>query len=235
MNTTLRQRFVESPGSLGQRSRDRRWRALQRLFPDLSRLRVLDLGGTVESWQRAPVTPARVVVVNLEPQEPDSNRHIETLTADACELDPSGLADECDLVYSNSLIEHVGGHVRRLQLADVVNRLAPRYWIQAPYRYFPVEPHWLAPGLQFLPLAARVRVVRRWPLGHGRPADLTAALRDVTEVELPSKTEMRMCFPDAALLLDTVGPLTKSLICVRGSDHLPPVPRRGLDLDALLG
>ena len=29
--------------------------------------------------------------------------------------------------------------------------------VQTPYRYFPVEPHWLFPGLQFLPMGLRAR------------------------------------------------------------------------------
>lgn len=235
MSTTLRRRLVEGPDSLGQRSRHRRWQALQRLFPDLPQLRVVDLGGTVDSWRRAPVAPAHVTVVNLEAQSPDPDRGIDVVAADACELDPATLPGAPDLVYSNSLLEHVGGHARRAQLAALVDRLAPRYWVQAPYRYFPVEPHWLFPGLQFLPQVARARLVQRWPLGYARPADFAAALAAVTEVELPSKTEMAAYFPDATLLLDTVGPLTKSLIAARGSDRLTdPAPRRGVPLSRVL-
>lgn len=67
------------------------------------------------------------------------------------------------------------------------------------------------------------------------PADHAAALRVVSSVELLSKTEMRACFPDATLLLDTVGPMTKSLICARGSDRVGRgAPRRGIPLTRLL-
>ena len=30
-------------------------------------------------------------------------------------------------------------------------RSPPLHWVQTPYRYFPIEPHWIAPGMQFLP------------------------------------------------------------------------------------
>lgn len=61
-----------------------------------------------------------------------------------------------DLVYSNSVIEHVGGHARSCDFAGMVKTLARRHWgVQTPYRYFSIEPHWLFPGLQFLPQSAR--------------------------------------------------------------------------------
>ena len=66
--TALRQRLVDGPDSLGERNRARRWQWLQDTFPDLSSMSVIDLGGTVEAWLRAPLRPAAVHVVNLEPQ-----------------------------------------------------------------------------------------------------------------------------------------------------------------------
>ena len=41
------------------------------------------------------------------------------------------------------MLEHVGAHSQRQQLADNVHDLADRYWVQTPYRYFPIEPHWV--------------------------------------------------------------------------------------------
>lgn len=53
----------------------------------------------------------------------------------------------------NSPLEHVGGgHERRLRFAESVHALADRHRVQTPYRYFPIKPHWLAPGMQFLPV-----------------------------------------------------------------------------------
>lgn len=217
---SLRRRFVDSPGSLGERSRVRRWQALLRLFPTLERLNVIDLGGTVTSWERSPVRPRRVLVVNLVAQEPSVDGVVSSEQADACDLPERLFGAGWDLAFSNSLIEHVGGHARRRQLADTIHRLAPRHWVQAPYRYFPVEPHWLFPGLQFLPLALRARALQAWPLTHARNREFHNALAAVANVELPSKTEMRHYFPDSTLLRDTVGFVTKSLVAVRGSEAL---------------
>jgi hypothetical protein len=174
---------------------------------------VLDLGGRVSSWEVAPVHPGRLVTVNLESPEPVSLPWANAVEGDACSLPESVRAMSFDLVFSNSVIEHLGGHAKRLQFAEVVRSSAPNYWVQAPYRYFPIEPHWLFPGFQFLPLAARLRIARHWP-----PVKDNIFERDVSEVfwvDLPSRTEIRHYFPDGDLLVEHFAGLPKSLIAVR--------------------
>src|SRR6476661_6958589 len=107
----LRSRFVDAPTSIGARKRAERWALVHQLFPDLATLRVVDLGGTVEAWRRAPVRPADVTVVNLfEPGESDEP-WLHPVTGDACDartaLRQAGAGTEFDLVFSNSLLEHV--------------------------------------------------------------------------------------------------------------------------------
>jgi hypothetical protein len=213
----LRNRFVDAPGSLGARYRARRWDWLMRAFPDIERMSVIDLGGTAEAWQRAPVRPARVHIVNLEKPPPDPPGWLRADHADACELPAEILDGGYDLVVSNSVLEHVGGHARRRMFADAVHRLADRHWVQTPYRYFPVEPHWVCPGMQFLPAAAKVAVARHWPLVHTPPADRAEALRAVLDVELVGRTEMRAYFPNSRIVAEKVAGLTKSLIAVKTS------------------
>ena len=79
------------------------------------------------------------------------------------------------------MIEHPGGHGRRATFAEQVRSLAPRHWVQTPYRYFPIEPRWLLPLSPAMP----------W----GR-----AALADVLDVEFLSATERRYNFEDSKIL-----------------------------------
>lgn len=211
---TVRGLLVERPGSLGERSRARRWQTFQRLFPDVSGYRVVDLGGTPASWLRAPVRPKHVVVVNLAQVDDPGESWLTVEQGDACALPERLFEQPFDLVFSNSLIEHVGGHARRQDLADAVHRLAPRHWVQTPYRYFPIEPHWLFPGMQFLPLRARAFIVRAWPLAHTR-ATRAAATRVALSTELVSITEMRHYFPHSEISCERFGPLVKSIAAVR--------------------
>ena len=140
------------------------------------------------------------------------NRH----QGDACELPQAIRGQRYDLVFCNSVSEHVGGHERRLRLADAVHALAEAHWVQTPYRYFPVEPHWVAPGMQFLSLSVRASFAHRWPLGHTPPKDRADALQSVLWVELLDRTQMHHYFPDSTLLVERFLGLTKSLIAVRG-------------------
>jgi hypothetical protein len=215
---TMRRRLVDSPTSVGARKRAERWELFRRLFPGIEQMRVVDLGGTVESWRRAPVRPAEVTVVNLfEPGESDEDWLIP-VTGDACDartaLREAGAGSSYDLVFSNSLLEHVGGHSQRVALAAEVHALAPRHWVQTPYRYFPVEPHWLFPGLQFLPVAARARAAKVWPLAHSRPENSSAAMSEVQWTELVGVAEMRAYFPGSEIVKEKVAGLTKSLTAV---------------------
>lgn len=179
-------------------------------------MHVLDLGGTVQWWSRAPVRPERVVVINLETDPHEPSPWLTVRHGDACALPHDLQGERFDIVISNSLLEHVGGHARRRMLADAIHGAAPRHWVQTPYRYFPIEPHWLFPGFQFLPVAARAAVYRRWPLVHTAPADRQGSLRSVLETELIGIAELEYLFPDSTILRERFGPLTKSIVAVAG-------------------
>ena len=211
----LRIRFVDAPNSLGASRRSLRWAWLQATFPKIDSMSVIDLGGTAESWLRAPVRPESVHVVNLDPPPLDIPHWIRADQADACQLPGQIRSGSYDLVYSNSVIEHVGGHTQRMRFADAVHRLADRHWVQTPYRYFPVEPHWLFPGFQFLPLALRAQVARRWPLAHMRSPSQEDGLRGALSVELLSRAEMALYFPDSTLRFERIMSLIKSMIAVK--------------------
>ena len=217
----IRTLLVDSPTSLGAATRARRWQMLQEVFPDLASYRVLDLGGTAESWLRAPVQPKSVTILNLTSSELNGTRDraslptwITPVEGDAC-APPPEIDAGYDLVYSNSLIEHVGGPRPRAMLAEVAHRYGRRHWIQTPYRYFPIEPHWIFPGFQFLPLAARAWISTQWPLMHTRSSDWTSAVTAALGAELLSITEMRHIFPNSVLYKERVAGLTKSLVAIR--------------------
>jgi hypothetical protein len=212
---SIRNRFVDSPDSWGARRRARRWNWLVETFPDLDQMSVIDLGGSVESWMRAPVRPKHVHVVNLEEQPGEPPEWAEVDYADACMLPERIASRRYDLAFSNSVIEHVGGHERRIRFAEAVRTLGDAYWVQTPYRYFPVEPHWVAPGMQFMPLALRRRMAYSWPLAHTKARDKHDALSNAMWIELVDRTQMRYYFPDATLRPERLLGLTKSLTAIR--------------------
>lgn len=211
---SLSRRVVGSydSGSLSGRARLKRWHQFAEAFPDVSERTVLDLGGDARAWRLAPVRPAHVTLLNVQEQEVEEP-WMTALVGDAC--DPTRQLPEAEIVYSNSVIEHVGGHWRRQRFAEAV-RSAPRYWVQTPNRYFPIEPHFMLPWVQHLPYAAQRAVISRWPLGNYRETtDGDEALRSALDVDLLAAAEMRLYFPDAELRRERVAGLTKSLIAVK--------------------
>lgn len=177
-------------------------------------MRVLDLGGVPSFWTSHDPRPAAVTTVNLEDAEA-AEPWITHVVGDACEPGAPVRDERFDLVVSNSVLEHVGGYHRRRQLAEVVHKAADRHWVQTPNRYFPVEPHYLAPGWQFLPVPARARVLMNWPLAHGRPADHLDALDNVLSTELVSRAELRMLFPHSEIWAERLLGMAKSLVAIR--------------------
>jgi hypothetical protein len=212
-NRFHRQFLSASGDSWASNLRDKRNREFIRRFPDLSMMNVIDLGGTVQWWINFPVRPHTVKVVNLEIEETHTSG-ITTHRGDACSVDVDELGS-FDLVFSNSLIEHVGGADRRLALSQVVRKLANKWWIQTPYRYFPIEPHWVFPGQQWLPLAARARIARHWHFGHMQSDSYHQAVSDCLNTELISKTEMSFLFNDSEIWPEKFMGLTKSLVAIR--------------------
>lgn len=211
----LRFRLVDGDASWAARWRQRRADWLAETFPELRQMSVIDLGGRLETWIRAEVRPQRVHVVNLETPPTEVPPWAEADYGDACALPPHIANRRYDLVFSNSVLEHVGGHERRLRFAEAVHSLADAHWVQTPYRYFPIEPHWLAPGMQFLPVRSRIAVARRWPLAHSPARTHEAAVADVLWTELLDRSQMRHYFPHSQLRVERLAGLPKSLIAVR--------------------
>lgn len=212
--TGVRSLLVHNDNSMSERMRRRRWPLIRQHVPDLAELRVLDLGGTGLWWSKAPIRPRRVTVVNLFEAD-QTHPSVTTIEGDALCADELLRGHEFDLVFSNSLIEHLGGHGPRRRFAEVVTSLAPRYAVQTPYRYFPVEPHWMFPGFQFLPIRARSYLAPRWPLGHTHGWKPHDAANEVMATELLSASEMHGYFPDAKIVWDRVAGVPKSMIAIK--------------------
>jgi hypothetical protein len=196
-----------------RRFRSRRATELLRRFPDLDAMRVIDLGGSPQFWSAFPPErrPADLTLLNLTgPRESVPGLVI----GDACQADRLFPDGRFDLVVSNSVLEHVGGHQRRKDFANAVHRLAERHWIQTPNLYFPLEPHWLFPGMQFLPFDARVAVARWWHLGHVRATSWREAVEEVAACELVSRSQLRNLFPGSLIWTERILGAPKSLVAI---------------------
>jgi hypothetical protein len=184
-------------------------------------MRVLDIGGTLDSWRLAPKRPNQLVLLNLSigrarSENSQDDDRVVTMVGDACDPPAALSAEHFDLIYSNSVIEHVGGHWRRERFAGTVHRFAEHHWIQTPYRYFPIEPHWLFPFFQHLSVSAKAHVTARWPVGsYARVRSVGEAIPRTLEIELIDVTAMKHYFPGSEIVREKAAVLTKSLVAVK--------------------
>ena len=173
------------PRSIAARLRRRRFQLFERLLGQIPKpVRILDIGGTEAFWRTVgfvSVSDVHITLLNVSPQ-PVSLANFTSIVGDARDL--GGFADgSVDVVYSNSVIEHVGGHGDQRRMADEVRRVGVRYFIQTPNRCFPLEPHFVFPFFQFLPIGLRVWLLRHADLGwHKQTSDPEAARRIVEGV-----------------------------------------------------
>ena len=191
-----------------QAFRARRHALFASLLTSLPRpLRILDVGGNELYWRTNGVLPGcEVVLLNKLPC-PASLPGFSAVIGDACNIQFPDAA--FDFVFSNSVIEHVGCAARQQAMADEVRRVGQSYFVQAPYRHFPLEPHWLLPLFQYWPRWARVAWTK---LRFRRDRRLARYLSEVDNIRLPTVRDFRHWFPEASIHRERVGPLTKSLV-----------------------
>jgi hypothetical protein len=181
---------------------------------------ILDVGGTPEYWLALrefwEERDLRILVLNLV-KLPSEHPKIETVVGNACELAEYG-DHSFDIVHSNSVIEHVGGWQEQKRMAAETRRVGRSYFVQTPFMWFPLEPHYRTLFIHWLPAQVRAAWIRRMKLGYiKKAADLEQAMSEVNGLQLLDREQMRSLFPDATIRSEKVGPLTKSLVAVKRS------------------
>lgn len=179
--------------------------------------RVLDVGGRMEHWAALSDLlgdkKVHVVLGNLD-VEPATDPRFESVTLDACDM--SAYPDNAfDLVYSNSVIEHVGNWSSQKRMATEIRRVAPRHYVQTPSFWFPIEPHLRMPIIHWLPEPWRIAIVRARACGfypRAKTADEARLILD--DARLLDYQAMAEIFPDSHIGREKFI-VTKSLIAIR--------------------
>lgn len=200
--------------SLANRLRRRRFAFFQALAADIGGpLRILDVGGEERFWRQMGFIDEpglELVLLNLKEQESGTSG-VVAVTGDARDMPFDD--GEFDVVFSNSVIEHLGTVADQRLMADEVRRVGDRYFVQTPNRRFPIEPHFMFPGFQYLPVTARVALVRRFALGyHRKMPDRDQARAAIEAIRLLTRRELMAMFPGAQIYEERVLGLVKSLV-----------------------
>ena len=172
---------------------------------------ILDIGGAPGIWNHDFLPRLTITILNLPgaiEQSHDSRHNIAYADGDGCDV--RGIPDKSfDFVFSNSVIEHVGGADRRASFAAEVRRLGRSYWVQTPCIHFPIEAHTGMPFWWYYPNILRKPIIDGWR------RKLPAWTDMVEGTTVLSKQELRGLFPDAEILTERFLGIPKSYIALK--------------------
>jgi len=99
-------------------------REFENIFSINDSIRILDVGGNQFNWQFINQKP-KITIVNIEkPNDWVNNSQFEFVIGDATKLN---FADKSfDIVYSNSVIEHLFTKENQLKMANEVQRVGKK-------------------------------------------------------------------------------------------------------------
>ncbi len=181
-------------------------------------VRILDIGGTQEFWTLmtgGDPGDVHVTLLNVVHQSVTSPKFLSAV-GDARSM-PQFNDNQFGVVFSNSVIEHVGSYAEQRRMASEVMRVGKRYWVQTPNKRFPLEPHFLFPFFQYLPGPMRAQMVHRFDVGwYKRMPDLAAARAEVDSIQLLTEPRFRALFPGATIHYEKLAGLTKSFVAYGG-------------------
>jgi hypothetical protein len=196
-------------------TRPRRMRRFAAATALTDQTRVLDVGGTCVNWKFIPQRP-HVVLLNLDTSHADigTSEQFEFVEGDARSLSyPDGAFD---VLFSNSLIEHLGTRNDQQAFATEVRRVGRRIWIQTPAKVFPIEPHYLTPFVHWLPKGLRKKLLRNFSVWGWltRPSQEKVEAF-VNEIRLLTHSEMQEFFPDCEIHTERFLLWPKAYVAVR--------------------
>ncbi len=208
-----------SDDSLATRMRRKRFALFLSLLETLEgHVEILDIGGTQQFWDlmlEGKKPDVRVTLLNVVHQ-PVSSAAFVSAVGDAKNL--ASIRDGAfDVVFSNSVIEHVGPYDDQQRMAAEVRRAGTRYFVQTPNKRFPLEPHFLFPFFQYLPVSLRAWMLSNFDVGwYRRMPDKKAARVEVESVNLMTRSQFAALFPDASIYEEKLFGLTKSFVAYGG-------------------
>ena len=206
---------VNDVNSLSNKFRRKRIEIFKKLLNKYkSPVKILDLGGTQEFWENMDLISEefQITIVNTELIN-TKYENLISIRKDARDLSEFR-NKEFDIVFSNSLIEHVGNFTVQKTMAEEISRIGKSYFIQTPNYYFPLEPHFLFPYFQLLPKKLKIYLLCHFNLGWFKKSEKSEAKKIIDSIELLKYKELKELFPSALIIREKFSGITKSFICI---------------------
>lgn len=178
-------------------------------------IKILDLGGSDYYWKNLNFTnndDYRITILNKEYQETSIFKNVSFIKGDVKDL--KFINDmSYDIIYSNSLIEHLNTFEEQKKLAKEIIRIGKHFFIQTPNYYFPIEPHFLFPLFQFLSNKTKIKIISKFNLGwFEKQTNELKAEELARSIRLLNKNELKHIFEDCKIHTEKFFFLNKSFI-----------------------
>jgi SAM-dependent methyltransferase len=187
--------------AISLRSRERKLELFMNELRPTAETTVLDVGadelgfgegdgcGTMNFFEERYPWPERITALGLHDGAGFRARYprIPYVQGDACALPFDDGA--FDVVFSNAVVEHVGGRERQRRFVSEALRVGRRVFLTTPNRSFPIEVHTRLPLVHWLPDAIAHRVYR----GLGK--------QDATKLHLLTRRSLASLFPGRVRVL----------------------------------
>ncbi len=207
----------DDPLSIGGQFRLKRYRFFEdrfyETFKNKEKVKILDVGGTESFWKDSTFLPSgkvSITLLNLDEQEVFT-KNITSLSGDATDLSQFE-NDSFDLVFSNSVIEHLHNFDNQKKMAAEIQRVGKNFFVQTPNKYFILEPHYALPLFQFVPSSLAFFILTKTKLSRMQKWKPDFAKSYLEEIRLLSFREMKLLFPKARIYKEKIMGLNKSFI-----------------------
>ena len=190
------------------------------IYPDLGNYSVLDVGGRPFMWDllRAEynVAPKQLVLLNTpsETALPTSENYTVKI-ADGCDLPYPD--QSFDLVFSNSVIEHVGKKEEMAQFSSECDRVGKNIYIQTPNRWFPVDAHLGVAFIHWLPRPLYKKLCflsLRYPFTINNPSEKKNFDLEFETTRLLTLSQLKRLFPQKRIVPEKFLFFIKSFVVV---------------------
>ena len=180
--------------------------------------KILDIGGDIQYWKNIGWQhPAcKIHLLNLyESKVPENETHqFSSSVGNGLSLEYK--KGEVDLIFSNSVIEHVGSYENQQIFAGELRRVSDKYIVQTPSIWFPLEPHSLIPLFQFLPHPIRALLIMTFNINYFPKAKTYKAAIKVSHSTLMfTHKRFKQLFPEAEIQVERFLGIPKSYTAIK--------------------
>ena len=181
-------------------------------------LSILDIGGTFEFWKNFDYLSLGDISITLLNTFAQTNliQGFNSVVGDARDLSMYK-SKIFDLVFSNSVIGHVGNFIDQNKMANECLRVGKRLFLQTPNKYYLIDWRTTIPLFHFLPITYQAWCFTHFKVGtYKRVKNYKTALYLASRIRNLQRKELIALFPGAKIISERFCGFTKSFIVLNG-------------------